>query len=189
MSYQHYTTEGVILKREDRGENDAVYIIFTEMFGLVVAHASGIRLLKSKLRFVLQPGNRVRITFVRGKTLWRITTCVLVFTLPPTMYAVFARLYKLLRAHLVFDEPVAHIYDHVRGFLDADEDVRMQPILLRTAEIITTARILSSLGILDHVQTEIDEKSPLSSAFCVAYEKESQVLLRHVKGRLNESAL
>lgn len=189
MSYQHYTTEGVILKREDRGENDAVYIVFTEMFGLVVAHASGIRLLKSKLRFVLQPGNRVHITFVRGKTLWRITTCALVFTLPFTMYAVFVRLYKLLRAHLVFDEPVPHIYEHVRGFLDVDFDVQSQPALLRTAEIITTARILSSLGILDHVQTEIDEKSPLTSIFCVAYEKESQVLLRHVKSRLNESTL
>lgn len=189
MSYQHYTTEGVILKRENRGENDAVYIVFTEMFGLVVAHASGIRLLKSKLRFVLQPGNRVHITFVRGKTLWRITTCALVFTLPPTMYAVFARLYKLLRTHLVFDEPVLPIYNHVRGFLNINEDVQLQPVLLRTAEIVTTARILSSLGILDHVQTEIDEKSPLSSDFCIAYEKESQELLRHVKGRLNESVL
>ena len=187
MSYQHYTTEGVILKRENRGENDAVYIVFTEMFGLVVAHASGIRLLKSKLRFVLQSGNRVHITFVRGKTLWRITTCTLIFTLPSTMHGVFSRMYKLLRAHLVFDEPVLHIYNHVREFLNINEDVYSQSTLLRTAEIITTARILSSLGMLDHVQTEIDEKSSLSSGFCIAYEKESQALLLHVKGRLNES--
>lgn len=189
MSYQHYTTEGVILKREDRGENDAVYVVFTEMFGLVVAHASGIRLLKSKLRFVLQLGNRVRITFVRGKTIWRITTCTLIFNPPRVMFAVFARIYKLLRAHLVFDEPVPHIYGHVQLFLDLDQNVCMQPTLLRTAEIVTMARILASLGMLDHVQTGLDEHSSLSGEFCKLYEKESQALLRHIKGRLNESTL
>ncbi|MFZ2151489.1 MAG: recombination protein O N-terminal domain-containing protein [Minisyncoccia bacterium] len=189
MSYQHYTTEGVILKRENRGENDAVYIIFTEMFGLVVAHASGIRLLKSKLRFVLQLGNRVCITFVRGKVLWRITTCTLVFNPPRPMYTVFTRIYKLLRAHLVFDEPVPHIYDHMRAFLLIDQNVCVQPTLLRTAEIVTMARILSSLGMLDHAQTQLDEHSVLSSEFCESYEKESQTLLRHIKERLNESTL
>lgn len=189
MSYQHYTTEGVILKRENRSENDAVYIVFTEMFGLVVAHATGIRLLKSKLRFVLQVGNRVRITFVRGKTLWRITTCVLIAHLPIGMQAACVRLYKLFRAHLVFDEPVPHIYKHLRGFLDIDEETKMNPILLRVAEIVTTARILSSLGILDHIETRVDESSRLSTQFCISYEKESETLLRHMKTRLNESVL
>ena len=159
------------------------------MFGLVVAHASGIRLLKSKLRFVLQSGNRVRITFVRGKTLWRITTCTLLFNPPSGMYTGIMRLYKLLRNHLVFDEPVLPIYEHVRSFLVVDQRLYEQSALLRTAEIITTARILSSLGMLDHVQTDLDEKSLLSSEFCLAYENEAQVLLRHIKERLNESVL
>ena len=98
-------------------------------------------------------------------------------------------MYKLLRAHLVFDEPVFPIYEHVRSFLVVDQRLYVQPVLLRTAEIITTARILSSLGMLDHIQTGLDEKSPLSSEFCLGYENEAQTLLRHIKERLNESVL
>jgi hypothetical protein len=189
VSYHHYTTEGVILKRENRGENDAVYVVFTEMLGLIVAHASGIRLLKSKLRFVLQPGNKVRITVVRGKTLWRVTTCSLIHSLPVNMHMVLLRLYKLLRTHLVFDEPVMHIYGHVQSFLVIDKSVYMQVQTLRTAEIITMARILSSLGMLDHVDKVIDENSALTSDFCNIYEAESLTLLKHVKSRLHESVL
>lgn len=189
MSYHHYTTEGVILKRENRGENDAVYVVFTELLGLIVVHASGIRLLKSKLRFVLQPGNRVHITVVRGKTLWRVTTCSLVYSLPKDMHIVLLRFYKLLRTHLVFDEPVTHIYNHVRSFLVVDKNVYTQAPALRTAEIVTTARILFSLGMLDHIDETIDESSALTSEFCSLYESESVILLKHVKSRLHESVL
>lgn len=189
MSYQHYTTEGVILKRENRGENDAVYVVFTETLGLIIVHASGIRLLKSKLRFVLQSGNLVRITVVRGKTLWRVTTCSLMYSVPIDVQAVLLRFYKLLRTHLVFDEPVAHIYNHLRSFLVIDRNVYMQIQTLRTAEIVTTARILSSLGMLDHIDKVIDESSALTNEFCNLYESESFTLLKHVKSRLQESVL
>lgn len=190
MSYHHYTTEGVILKRENRGENDAVYVVFTETLGLLVAHASGIRLLKSKLRFALQTGNKVQITLVRGKTLWRITTCMLLSVLPVVVQAFVPRLYKLLRTCVVFDEPLPLIYEHIRSLISIDSDVYQNKRLFRTAETVVTARMLATLGMLDQVRMgEFDEVSPLTASFCISYQVKEEMLLQHIKTRLSESVL
>ncbi len=190
MSYHHYTTEGVILKREDRGENDAVYVVFTETLGLIAAHATGIRLLKSKLRFALQVGNKVRITLVRGKALWRITTCALLTPLPTSIQATFPRVYKLLRTCIVFDEPLPFVYEHIRALVSLTEDVYQDKRLFRTAETLITARLLATMGMLDQVHTgEFDEISPLSASFCVSYQARGEALLHHIKTRLGESVL
>lgn len=189
MSYHHYTTEGIILKREDRGDNDAVYIVFTETLGLIVVYARGVRLLKSKLRFVLQLGNKVRITLVRGKALWRVTTCTLIYEVPLQVYPSLMRLYKLIRTHLVFDEPTLLLYGYMRDFVSVEYAIYMHQSRLRTAEIITTARILASLGILDDVQKNIDESPALTSAFCDSHQNDVLHLLKHIKNRLHESAL
>ena len=189
MSYHHYTTDGIILKRENRGENDAVYVVFTEMLGLIVAHASGIRLLKSKLRFVLQPGNTVKITLVKGKVLWRITTCVLYSTLSLPVQSALPRLYKLLRTCIVFDEPLPYVYNHIQSFALISDDVSKDTNLFRVAETLTTARVLVTLGMLDKIDAPVDEISPLTASFCSLYQVSGDTLLRHIKNRLGESVL
>lgn len=72
MYTKHYT-KGLILQTFDRGETDCAYVILTEAFGLVYAHAKGVRTEHSKLRGALQQYMYVEIAFVRAKDRWRIT--------------------------------------------------------------------------------------------------------------------
>jgi recombinational DNA repair protein (RecF pathway) len=58
------------------GEAGKTYAIYTEQFGLVRAHAQGVRHLKSKLRYNLTDYNFATFSLVRGKEFWRITGAV-----------------------------------------------------------------------------------------------------------------
>ena len=190
MSYHHYTTEGIILRREDRGENDAVYVVLTESLGLIIVQATGIRLLKSKLRTVLQPRNIVKITLVRGKALWRVTTCVFVATAPNVLAPTIPRLYKLLRQFVVFDESIPVIYQHFKNLFTITEDIWGNAKRLKTAETITTARILATLGMRDQVEVnEIEGESVFTAAFCDQSEIVNEILLKHIQNRLSETLL
>lgn len=190
MSYHHYTTEGIILRREDRGENDAVYVVLTETLGLVIVQATGIRLLKSKLRTVLQQRNIVKITLVRGKTLWRVTTCVFIATAPNVLAPAIPRLYKLLRQFVVFDESIPLIYQHFKNFFTIPEDVSSNSRRLKVAETITTARVLATLGMLDQIELpEVENVSIFTALFCDQNEATHEVLLKHIQNRLGETLL
>lgn len=69
-----YTTKSIILKSVQIGEANKLYFLLTEDFGLIKATAQGIRLLKSKLKGHLQDFYFSKISFVKGKELWRITS-------------------------------------------------------------------------------------------------------------------
>lgn len=62
-----YSTEGIILKKLDVGEHDALYAIYTKDFGKMRALAQGIRKEEAKLRGHLEPLSRTRIQCVSGK--------------------------------------------------------------------------------------------------------------------------
>lgn len=190
MSYHHYTTEGIILKREDRGENDAVYVVLTENLGLIAVQASGIRLLKSKLRTVLQPRNIVNITVVRGKVSWRVTTCQLIQTIQDPLVPAIPRLYKLLRQFVVFDEIVPDVFRCYKAFLAIESVIANEARRLRTAEILTTARLLYILGMIDNLGiTEIESQMVFTEDFCDTRQVLADTLLKHIQKRLSETLL
>lgn len=72
MSHLIYSTEALVLKAEDRGEGSRLFWLFTEHFGLVVAHAQGVRQAHSKLKHELQLYNLIRVSLVRGREWWRV---------------------------------------------------------------------------------------------------------------------
>lgn len=61
-----------MLAEQPQGEANKDFFLLTPDFGLVLARAQGIRLLKSKLRFHLAPYSLVVITLVRGREYWRL---------------------------------------------------------------------------------------------------------------------
>ncbi len=73
MSYDKYTTEALILKSYENGENDLAYKVFTYDFGIIFVHAKSVRKINSKLRMKLNVNNFCLITLVKGKELWRVT--------------------------------------------------------------------------------------------------------------------
>ncbi|MCX6757877.1 MAG: DNA repair protein RecO [Candidatus Nomurabacteria bacterium] len=72
--HHKYHTEGIILGSNDFGETGKFYSIFTRELGMINATAQGVRKMSSKLRYVLQDFNYVKVDLVRGKELWRITS-------------------------------------------------------------------------------------------------------------------
>ncbi len=74
MSYHIYTTKGLVLSARSLGEADRIYSILTDDLGLIRATALGVRKEHSKLRGSLEPLVLSRISLVRGKEFWRLTS-------------------------------------------------------------------------------------------------------------------
>lgn len=74
-----YTTKAIIIKSIPIAEANKLYFLLTEDFGLIKATAQGIRLSKSKLKGHLQDFYFSKISFVKGRELWRITSSEVIY--------------------------------------------------------------------------------------------------------------
>lgn len=74
MSHHIYHTEAFILASRSHGEANKFITLFTRELGVISAHAQGIRLLRSRLRYILQDYSLARVDMVRGREFWRITS-------------------------------------------------------------------------------------------------------------------
>ncbi len=72
--YHIYQTEGLVVGRAQRGEQDVVVSILTKdpSLGLVRARATSAATVASRLRYALEPLTEGRYAFVRGKHQWRL---------------------------------------------------------------------------------------------------------------------
>jgi DNA repair protein RecO (recombination protein O) len=69
----YFRTEGIVLQKEDRGEADMVYTVFTKDFGKLHLRAVSARKITSKLRGGLELFYYSEIGFVQGKVHKTIT--------------------------------------------------------------------------------------------------------------------
>lgn len=69
-----YFTEGIILKKIDIGEADDLFSIFTKDFGKIRAIAQGVKKESAKLKGHLEKLNLAEISFVEGKSGYRLTS-------------------------------------------------------------------------------------------------------------------
>lgn len=72
-----YTTEGIILKKTDSGEADALFTIYTKDFGKIRAVAQGVKKENAKLKGHLEPLSLSVVSFVLGKNTPRLTHATL----------------------------------------------------------------------------------------------------------------
>jgi len=66
--FTHYRTLGLISKKEDRGETDRLFTLYTKDFGKIEILAKAERKIGSKLRGGLEIFNLVDLEFIQGKT-------------------------------------------------------------------------------------------------------------------------
>lgn len=71
--YNIHHTEGIILSSRDVGEADRIYTIYSKDFGKIAVFAKGVRLEKSKLRYHLNPYSLIRLSFIEGRDILRLT--------------------------------------------------------------------------------------------------------------------
>lgn len=71
--HTHYRTRGIFLRKEDRGEADQIFFVFTKDFGQIEILARGIRKITSKLRPAVEILCLSEIEFIQGKTYKTLT--------------------------------------------------------------------------------------------------------------------
>ncbi len=74
----HYRTKGIILKKEERGEADFLFTIYTKDFGKLDILGKAIRKIKSKLRAGARDFCLSEIEFIQGKTYKTLTDAILI---------------------------------------------------------------------------------------------------------------
>jgi len=74
----YFRTQGVVIKKEDRGEADRIFTIFTKDFGKISLRAVSVRKINSKLRSGLELFYFSEIAFVQGKIHKTITDVALI---------------------------------------------------------------------------------------------------------------
>lgn len=74
----HYRTQGLILKKEDRGEANQLFTIYTKDFGKLEILGKAIRKISSKLRSGADIFYLTEIEFIQGKTYKTLTDAILI---------------------------------------------------------------------------------------------------------------
>ena len=151
MSYHIYTTRGIVLSERPVREADRIYTIMTHDLGLVQATALGVRKEASKLRGALEPFVLSKISLVRGKEHWRVTSAECIQSISPTSTVArpLVLLEKLVRGEATHPE----LFDAVEDALLAAEPYD------EMFEIRLVSRILFHLGYLKEDDLTLGKKS------------------------------
>ena len=200
MSHHIYETDAFVLSALPHGEASRYMVLYTREFGLVRATAQGLRELKSKLRYSLQPYSLSVVNLVHGRSGWRIVNARLAknyFTefdggrLPAGRQArrlVLARACLLLRRMLAGEERNGELFDSFTeglAFLETTAEEQ-----LPNAELILVLRILYHLGYIG--KSPLSErlvKSPWGEEVLSEAARERRVLLNSVNESLQSSHL
>jgi recombinational DNA repair protein (RecF pathway) len=146
--YQKYTTEGFIVSTRGSRESDRLYSFYTKDFGMIFAHATSVRMSKSKLRPHLNIGSFLNITLIKSKNRWKIVEVIesesrLAINSPE--YVVFLKILTVLKSLIHGEEKNESLFGVVSdlyNFLlkDKDKDI------LEAGELLGMVGIMKSLG-------------------------------------------
>ncbi|OHA27002.1 MAG: hypothetical protein A3C06_04525 [Candidatus Taylorbacteria bacterium RIFCSPHIGHO2_02_FULL_46_13] len=145
-----YETQSFVLSATSSGEADRQFLLYTREFGLVRAIGQGVRELKSKLRYSLQPYSHSVVNLVKGRSGWRLTNARLEKNHyqarhgDPMRVMILARVFSLLRRMLHGEEQNKQLFDAVAGglaFLESAQDISLPEV-----ELVIVLRILYHLG-------------------------------------------
>jgi len=76
--FVHYRTTGLIFKKDDRGETDQLFTVYTKDFGKLEILGKAIRKISSKLRSGAELFYLSEIEFIQGKTQKTLTDAILI---------------------------------------------------------------------------------------------------------------
>jgi len=146
--HHKYNTEAFILKSLHHKDADKIYFLFTEDFGLIRAKATGVRLLKSKLRYHLTDFNCLSISLVRGKEYWRIVGAghSVDFSknkkIEKEVIDFYGKIFSLVLRLVQGEERNSELFFAIKGSLLKAENAGIPSGL----EYLSVARIMRSLG-------------------------------------------
>jgi DNA repair protein RecO (recombination protein O) len=76
--FLHYRTQGIIIKKENRGESDRLFTVYTRNFGKVEVLGKAIRKISSKLRSAVDVFYLSELEFIQAKNRKTLTDAILI---------------------------------------------------------------------------------------------------------------
>lgn len=189
-----YHTEGVILGSRNYGEAGKCFYIFTRDLGMLYASAQGVRKLSSKLRYVLQDFNYVKVDLVRGKDFWRVTSASKTNALEGILedknkLGIMVNISKLLRRLLAGEDANEILFaDLIKGLHVLEKTEKREE--LPNVEVILVLRILNNLGYIggaENLQSLIT--SPFEDELVYQVAKSKRDILAEINKALRETQL
>ena len=172
MSHIIYQTEGIVLGKKDFGEADRVLTVFTKEFGKINAVAQGVRYIKSKLRYSLEPLSFLRVGLVAGKSgEWRIVDAEEIenyreIITKPENIILFSRIISLIDKMLQGEEKNIFLWNKIKNISEILSRKKLSKKELRALEISSLLEILNNLGYIDiqRCKTEKESVSAINKA-------------------------
>lgn len=152
MAHHVHKTQGLILNNTPSGESNVFLVVFTRELGLVKATAQGARLSKSKLRYGIQKYDISQLSFVYGKSSWRLTNAVPTYS---TFYEnrdkrmvieIISNTCSLLSRLLTGEEKNTELFDLVAEGFTFIQNKDLTENELKHFEFLFILRILYNLG-------------------------------------------
>jgi DNA repair protein RecO len=155
MSHHVYTTGGLVLRLRPVRETDSLVGVLTEDLGLVSASARGTRQRGSKLTSALLPLSLAKVSLVRGRNAWRVTTVTLLRDISTELrlrreaLASYARVVSLVEKLVRGEDKNPDLFRELEraAFLLLDEVGDRD---VDAWELLTVAKVLYHLGYLSH---------------------------------------
>jgi DNA repair protein RecO len=157
MSYHIYTTDGIVLKRQNFGESNSLFFVLTADLGLIIASAQAVRLGHSKLSPALQEYSLVSLSCVKGKNGWKITSAIpkenFFFDRPIFVQKIVSQIAAVLVRMMPGEQKNQEVFFVVLGGFSELKNVAEKNI--PDFEVLMMLRILYELGYVDkNPQTE-----------------------------------
>lgn len=152
--YSIITTETIVIRSRNSGENGRIFSLFCRELGLLKAHAQGVRKANSKLRSHLTDFSLNKVSLVRGKNFWRLTGATAeknyfqIFKLAPSKLKTAANIVHLLERLLHGEEKNENLFDLVKDGFDFLAELPMEKESILAFETALVLRILHRLGYL-----------------------------------------
>jgi len=153
-----YHTEGIILGSRNYGDSGKYFYILTRDLGLVMASASGVRKLSSRLRYILQDYSYIKVDLVRGKDFWRITTASKTeklenFSKNIPALQIFMNIARLLKRLLPGEDTNGELFAEVVSGMEKLERAQNKNAI-GDIEVELVLRILANLGYIGGQKVE-----------------------------------
>lgn len=154
MSHHIYQTEAFVIDSRAVGEANKIIYLLTKDLGLVATSAQGVRLLKSKLRYSTQDYSYSKVSLVRGREVWRLTSAALIEKIYPwenSLGPVFARGLLLVKRLVTGEEKNQALFDVLKSTIDFLHGSDANSVSADYFECILILRILHTLGYVSSV--------------------------------------
>ena len=150
--YSIITTLAIVVRSRNSGENGRIFSLFCRELGLVKAHAQGVRKANSKLGAHLADFSLSKVSLVRGKNFWRLTSAAAeknyfqIFRAALFKLKAVANVIHLLERLLHGEEKNEKLFDLVKSGFDFLENLPTEKTKILAFETVLVLRILHRLG-------------------------------------------